>query len=166
MSDNVAYLRIRNPIVINMLIDSAEGMYEVHIDELRDMLGDHSASTLDKKEVRESFQRVTAIQEVVEKLKHTTSITQASHKHLTIIPLSSQEQVAVVYMIIDFAYDTANDLTMEPLWTMRASVERGEFHHPVSVEYVDMIKAEMNQLINKLTAIAELRATWMEGNHR
>lgn len=149
-------LRIHNAELIGMLISSAEGMHDVEIDEARELLGDKTKSVLDSKDVHFHFNRACAIQEVVEKLKHASLIPPPSHKHPTIIPLSSQHQVDVVSTIIDFAYDWQNDTVTEPLWGLRACLPT------LTHELVDSLRAEMNEGITRLVAITELKTIWQE----
>jgi hypothetical protein len=152
----IATLRIPNAELIPVLLSSAEGMYEVEVDQVREMLDDKSKSVLVKKEVQEGFARVAAIQEVVMKLKHATIIPPPSHKHPTIIPLTSHEQVAVVDMIIDFSWDTENDIVTEPLWGLRACLPE------LTTDLVDELRAEMNASIDRLIMVTELKTIWKE----
>ena len=149
-------LRIEHAELIGMLISSAEGMHDVEIDQVRGLIDDKRASVLDSKEVHFHFNRASAIQEVVEKLKHASLIPPPSHKHPTIIPLSSQHQVDVVSTIIDFAYDWMNDTVTEPLWVLRACL-------PVLTPgLVDDLRKEMNDGITRLVMITELKTIWQE----
>lgn len=156
MSSPVGYLEIRDPVLIDMLINSAEGMYELEIDNVRTALDDKSVSVILRDDVKESFQRVAAIQEVMQFLKHATSIPPASHKHPTVIPLTSHDQVAVVNTIIEFAYDVENDTLMEPLWGLRSCLPE------LTPELVDELRDDMNVRVDRLVAITELKAVWKE----
>lgn len=150
-------IRIHRPELIGMLISSAEGMYDMEVDMFRDLLGNKQLSVIPSDDVKYHSDRVIAINAVIAKLKH--AIPPASHKHPTIIPLSSQTEQDVVETIIDYSWDWINDTVNEPLWVLRSNVERGE-QFPLTVEYVDHLKAEMNALMNKLQYITELKTWW------
>lgn len=152
----IATLRIHNAELIPLLLSSAEGMYEVEVDQVREMLADKGKSVLDMHDVHGHFARVVAIQEVMEKLKHANTISPPSHKHPTHIPLTSHEQVVVTDTIIEFAYDCQNDTVTEPLWELRSSEQQ------ITPELMDDLRAKMNETTNRLVMVTELKASWKE----
>jgi hypothetical protein len=149
------HIRIHRPELIGMLISSAEGMYDMEVDMFRDLLGSKTLSVIPSDDIKYHSDRVVAINAVVAKLKH--SIPPTSHTHPTIIPLSSQSEQDVVETIIDFAWDWMNDTVNEPLWKQKEKLPT------LTAAGWDELRKEINEGIDPLVAITELKTWWNIG---